>query len=362
MSQRFGLHGDVRILRPSAPDKWSRTSVRSRRRVTASTIKTADSRDLDKSSNLNGGDLIVRTILRIAITLQVIAACGDVGPTTTDFPIAFRANSNDATRGSDIFVRDVDGQNGRAVIQRPGDDFAPAWSPDGNRIAFTGNSGAPGAAFHDSLRIYVVNADGTGLTALTSVPSYAYGPSWSPDGNRIAYFRWLDPYTFGIAIMNSDGSGAVQVPNTNGAMTAPPAWSPDGSTLAFSGRNLVYSIYTIRPDGSGLTQLTFEGCNANFPAWSPNGQVIAYNCGTSAGGGWGGLFTVNADGTNPRQLTTILSDGEPTWTPDGERIVFTRWKNATDSDLYTIRLVDGVVEQLGETPLNERDAAWRPGG
>ncbi|MFL5637939.1 MAG: hypothetical protein ACJ78M_01065 [Gemmatimonadaceae bacterium] len=303
----------------------------------------------------------MRIILRIAVALPTLVACRDVGPITGDLPIAFYANSFNAARGSDIFVRDVDGQNSRLLVRRDGDDFAPAWSPDGRRVAFTGNNGNGGAAFIDNLRIYVVNADGTDLHPITSVPSYAYGPAWSPDGNRIAFFRWLDPFTFGLAIMNADGSGALQIPNTNGAMTAPPSWHPDGSTLAFARSAGRLAIFTVRPDGSELTQLTFDDCEANFPAWSPDGSAIAYNCGTSdAGVGRGGLFTVNADGTNVRQLTYEVADGEPTWSPDGDRIMFTRWSGDRQTDLYAVRLLDGAIERLGATSLNERDPVWRP--
>ena len=113
----------------------------------------------------------------------------------------------------------------------------PAWSPDGRKIAFTsdrdGNS-----------EIYVVNADGSGVERLTYSPVEAFPlagggslgavaalPAWSPDGQKIAFASNRDGDVGGIYAMNADGSGVERL-TYSGDLS--PAWSPDGRKIAFA--------------------------------------------------------------------------------------------------------------------------------
>ena len=112
--------------------------------------------------------------------------------------------------------------------------------------------------------VYVMNADGSGVTRLTNDPADADIPQWSPDGSRIAFFAW-DGSNSGIYVMNADGSGLRNLTN-KAAYEVPPHWSPDGRQIAFLGGGL----YVMNADGSGVTQLT-NNASDWAPAWRPRG-------------------------------------------------------------------------------------------
>jgi Tol biopolymer transport system component len=109
-------------------------------------------------------------------------------------------------------------------------------------------------AFHSSrdgdFDMYVMNADGSGVTQLTTNTVNEFDPIWSPDGKRIAFGR-ID-LTASVVVINADGSGET-VLTDNGF---PGAWSPDGERIAF-GRD--DEVFVMKPDGSGITQITTGG-------------------------------------------------------------------------------------------------------
>jgi TolB protein len=125
------------------------------------------------------------------------------------------------------------------------------WSPDGRRIAFTCSIGGASS-------ICMVNRDGTAFTRLVTDTAFvlsASDPAWSPDGKRIAFARSIGD----IAILTLDGGGVTRL--TEGSE---PAWSPDGSRLVFVGKG---GLFTISADGSDRRQLTTG--NHHAPAWRP---------------------------------------------------------------------------------------------
>lgn len=146
----------------------------------------------------------------------------------------------------------------------------PAWSPDGRKIAFVEfirRRGADGR-IHSQSEIFIVNADGTALRRLTHSPKEDVGPAWSPDGKRIAFTtsrnaRLLEQDD--VYVMNADGTEQTQLTENQAPIDGDgllgsdfgPTWSPDGTRIAFtSARDGNFEIYLMNADGSCETRLT----------------------------------------------------------------------------------------------------------
>jgi Tol biopolymer transport system component len=154
----------------------------------------------------------------------------------------------------------------------------PAWSPDGEWIAFLNENGARGD-------IYLIRPDGTELMRLTKSDDISRDGNlvWSPDGKQLAYSAYRDNH---IEIFVMDIESAIQGKIDNQKLTnSLPAvrnlvtsWSPDGSRLAFSSDQDGNSeIYLMNPDGSNVVRLTDNPASDTQPAWSPDGKQIAFS-------------------------------------------------------------------------------------
>jgi TolB protein len=147
-------------------------------------------------------------------------------------------------------------------------------------------------------------------------------PDISPDGSRIAYVSEQNG-RYGLWVMNSDGTNAVQLPYVGNA--GAPAWSPDSTRIAFGGDEPDWwEIWVIDADGSNPRRLTTHAEPAGTPNWSPDGQRIIYQISTVS---WRELYTVNPDGTEqqPFLAATSPSHHDPVWSPDGTQLATLRY-------------------------------------
>jgi Tol biopolymer transport system component len=238
----------------------------------------------------------------------------------------------------DIFLMEPDGSS--AINLTRTDDFweiDPAWSPDGTQIAFVGCGDC------DTSDLYLMNADGTGVSRLTHDDALDGSPAWSPDGTRIAYHSdpgatWsetegLTPGNEDIRIVSPDGTGQQDV-TTGPERDIHPSWSPDGRSLAFMRQEATRtsSIYVTDLQGAEW-RITPVSVWAGYPSWSPDGTRIAFavldQSATTAD-----LYLVGIDGDDLRRLTDFegVAWGGPVWSPDGRQIAL--WAHRGQPGIY----------------------------
>ena len=239
---------------------------------------------------------------------------------------------------AEVWTADADGTNAKQMIgclQVPCIRPYAAWSPDGTELAYV-REDPPGVA-RPGLGSYVeVRNLATGKTRVVARPvpvgdEYvdSGGPRWSPDGKRLVVMvtHWTNPPTdpmlgSSIAVVDADGSDAAtpRILTAPGLFGAFPDWSPDGQRIVFYTHDLgsfqdttmAANLYVIKPDGSGLTQVTDfheNDTRATQPTWTPDGRQIIFT--------WVGFDASRQNTLGERHIAFIDPDGSNLRVLDG---------------------------------------------
>jgi TolB protein len=256
----------------------------------------------------------------------------------------------DRNGNPDIYRMQADGSHLQQLTLSSAWDAFPSWSPDGQWIAFSSEE-RTGAS-----DLYRMRPDGSDVHQLTADAARDEYVSWSPDGRWIV-FQVLRGNNADISLIRLDGlwrEAVVSGPDWDGV----PAWSPDGQWIAFaSDRTGNYEVYIVHRDGTGLTQLTTAIATDWKPTWSPDGQSIAF---VSNRSGNVDIYRMRVDGSDVQQLTTDENwDDYPSWSPDGQWIAFSS-NRAGNRDIYRMRSDGSQQEQLTDNPTRDDAPSWSP--
>ena len=167
----------------------------------------------------------------------------------------------------------------------------------------------------------------------------------------------------GLEAMNPDGSERRWVFREDGKTVMSPEWSPQGDWIAFGlgtfflGPTHPAQVAMIHPDGTGFRALTGPPNNNGFPSWSPDGKRIVYRTSSEKERG---LRLMNLEDGKITVLTTEY-DNFPVWSPKGDLIAFTSFRDA-DFEVYTIHPDGTGVRRLTRTPGNDGHCVWSPDG
>jgi hypothetical protein len=318
-----------------------------------------------------------------------------------------------ATAGGFVFLRHAFEANQRNVGDEPtpsaanGEIVFSRGLPDGSEHVFAKQPGVVGERLITSgSAIYAdpsVAPDGRAIAVVHSIPSFADmnaegviatftmdggeplwitdplprvgDPSWSPEGDRIAFAASTsDGRLPGIYVMDEDGSGMRLVAELDGFTLSAPDWSPDGRKLVFVGlagaRNEAEpkssDLFVVSIDGSGLTNLTQSPTISEWtPSWSPDGSVIAY-----ARNERNISDSIQLIDTTGRPGGSVFDDadageiGEVDWSPDGRLVAFTSSLALTDTDdegdldVWTVRRNGTQLTNL--TTEGASGISWQP--
>jgi Tol biopolymer transport system component len=299
-----------------------------------------------------------RAILAGLVAGALALAAGGVadarrGVTVRNGPIAF---SSERDGDNEIFSMRANGSHQTQLTQDRGNDYAPAYSPDGAKIAFTYVRTANSAG-----QLYSINADGSGLALIEPTHgrlSFHDDPTYSPDGARIAYDGNFEPHRDIFSMSSAGRDPRGQQLTTDPADDSAPAYSPDGTKIAFlSTRDGDPDIYVMNTDGAGVQQITHDNLREYAPAYSPDGQWVAY---ARTAGGNTEIFRMRlSDGHVQRLTHDNVGDFGPVYSPGGRFIAFEA-SHRGGLDIFTMRANGTHVVRLTNARGDDAYPTWAP--
>ncbi|OGO40753.1 MAG: hypothetical protein A2Z04_09040 [Chloroflexi bacterium RBG_16_57_9] len=271
--------------------------------------------------------------------------------------VAFQSNR---TGNDDIWVASLDSGKEVQLTKDAASDRRPNWSPDGAWIAFDSDRSG-------NRDIWIIKSDGTGLKQLTTTPNEELFASWSPDGQKIAYFSYGSG-TNELWVINVDGQNSRPVVPKLATEQArqcsfachQPSWNQTGEKLAFQSEQTGNrNIWVVNLDGTGLVDLNTGPDEDYFPTWTPDGRIVFMTERIGADKVWNDVRVINADGSQGVTLFTEVAHGGPFyWSPDGNRIALHSQRGGAKFDIFVATLGKAPGEQ--PAPAVEQAATAAP--
>jgi dipeptidyl aminopeptidase/acylaminoacyl peptidase len=258
------------------------------------------------------------------------AAAGGACPAEADLRLVFTSAAGE--EGGDVFGLTRDGQVRR--LTDDGGSYGPSFSPDGGRIVFS-SVGADGEVSDtvgpSGLDLYVMAADGSGRRRVLDGDEDV-SPAWSPEGDQIAFVRGGAGDGAGrIFVVDADGDGSARalVEHSGAAHDSDPAWSPDGTQLAFvrTEPGGPSHLMVVDADGSDARSVLDQPEALGAPNWSPDGTMLVFTVGNGGESG-GSIATLDLE---EGSVKTVAGGGSaPVWSASGRLYAYGRAPGVAD--------------------------------
>ncbi|HLW53622.1 MAG TPA: translocation protein TolB [Candidatus Angelobacter sp.] len=267
---------------------------------------------------------------------EIIARLGGGIPGVAESKIVFISTR---TGHKEVWAMDYDGAGQKQLTRLGSIALSPRISPDRSRVAFSGLS-------RDSWQIMMYSLDLGRQVAFPHFTGDNFSPAWSSDGTKVAFSSSMRENSPEIYIADSSGGGAHRL--TTGRGDVSPVFNPktNGQIAFVSGRTGLPQIYVMDADGSNVQRVTDQGY-AVSPSWSPNGLLLAFSWIRNYGPGVLGGADIYLMDVASRQIVQLTHDGGrndfPSWSLDGRHIVFQ--SNRSGSEQIWSMLADGTHQQ-----------------
>jgi Tol biopolymer transport system component len=263
-----------------------------------------------------------------------------------------------------IWTINVDGNRLEQITNLEDGACQPAWSPDGTKMIFVSPC-ADNSGYYPGAGLFMIDADGSSKPMLLmNVPGGDFDPAWSPDNQTIAFtsLRNQDQSEH-IYLLNLVTNTVDRLKGTGISSASQPAWSPNGSQIAFM--SAYTHVYVINTDGSNLwlvTKAEDVTLKSGYPNWSPDGNVLVVTQFMQGAAGAPWLATVDYKNI-PNFAVPISSDvpkSEGKYSPDGYWLVYEAWNTPTDKDIYMMIANGSEPQQITNGSYRDFDPAWQP--